>query len=71
MKTQRDLAHDIVELFEDLLIKKDIVVPCESEIDKNEQYDENGEPNGYLYGSEYWDLVNAVQLLLEEHTLMI
>lgn len=56
------LAMEIVELFEELLDKKGIEIPCD---DKNEQKDRHEENNtAKLYGMEYFNLVSDIQNLL-------
>lgn len=56
----RDLATDIVELFEDLLDKKGIDIPCADEAEQTERDDSNAR----LYGMEYWSIVDDVEALL-------
>lgn len=52
--TQNEAAN-IVELFEDVLDRFDIVVPSEEDDDRSEDNDAK------LYGMVYWDLLEAVQ----------
>lgn len=56
------LATEIVELFEELLDKKGIEIPCEDATEQKERYDGNNVAK--LYGMEYFDLVSNVQSLL-------
>ena len=49
------LATEIVELFEELLDKKGIEIPCEDANEQKERYDGNNVAK--LYGMEYFDLV--------------
>ena len=56
------LATEIVELFEELLDKKGIEIPCEDVTEQKERYDGNNVAK--LYGMEYFDLVSNVQSLL-------
>lgn len=56
------LATEIVELFEELLDKKGIEIPCEDAIEQKERCDGNNVAK--LYGMEYFDLVSNVQSLL-------
>ncbi len=56
------LATEIVELFEELLDRKGIEIPCD---DKDEQKDRNeGNNTAKLYGMEYLNLVSDIQNLL-------
>lgn len=56
------LATEIVELFEELLDKKGIEIPCEDETEQKERYEGNNVAK--LYGMEYFNLVSDVQNLL-------
>ena len=56
------LANEIVELFEELLDKKGIEIPCDDETEQKYRYD--GGNSAKLYGMEYWNLVDAVENLL-------
>lgn len=58
----KNLTHEIVELFENLLDEKGIEVPCENETEQKDRYD--GKNTARLYGSEYWDLVDKIGNLL-------
>ena len=57
-----ELAHEIVELFEDLLDKKGIEIPCEDETEQKDRHQDDN--NVKLYGMEYWNLVDQVENLL-------
>ena len=56
------LANEIVELFEELLDKKGIEIPCDDETEQKDRYDGGNEAK--LYGMEYWHLVDSVENLL-------
>lgn len=62
--TERDLAFYVVDIFEDLLDKKDIDVPC---ADSSEEDDRRKNENAArIYGTEYGDLVDRVEALLKK-----
>lgn len=70
MYTKHNLATDIVDLFDDLLAEKGIEVPCSDPDEEAERHDDGN--CAYLYGMEYWDLVDRVEYILtsekgEEH----
>lgn len=52
MYTKRNLATDIVDLFDDLLAEKGIEVPCSDPDEEAERH--NDENYACLYGIEYW-----------------
>jgi len=60
------LAHEIVELFENLLEEKGIEIPCKDESEQSERHD--GGNVAKLYGMEYAELVEQVESLLPEAT---
>lgn len=62
MYTKRNLAMDIVDLFDELLSEKDIEVPCSNQDEESERHD-NGNC-ACLYGMEYWNLVDRVEWTL-------
>ncbi len=62
MYTKRNLAMDIVDLFNELLSEKDIEVPCSNTDEEAERHD-NGNC-ACLYGMEYWNLVDRVEWTL-------
>lgn len=64
MENNRELACNIVELFEDFLYEKNIVIPCSDDEEESERYSEDGEPLANLYGMEYWYLVDVVEAML-------
>ena len=67
MKEVRDLACDIVLAFEEVLIEKNIRVPCSNEVEEAERkLDNNVADQNGLYGSEFWGLVDTVQNILED-----
>lgn len=53
MGNKHELACNIVELFEDLLAEKNIIVPCSDDDEEEERYNEDGELLANLYGMEY------------------
>lgn len=57
----KNLAADIVEMFEDVLDKYDIYVPSPED-------DERGRPENEakLYGSVYWDLLDNVETFIAD-----
>ena len=62
MDKKRELAAQIIDLFDDLLYQKGIEIPCE---DKQEQSDcHDHENTAKLYGMEYWNLLDRVEKLL-------
>lgn len=64
MTRNREFACNIVELFEDLLDKKNITVVC---ADKNEETDRYEDNNcARLYGSEFWGLVDEIEYMLDK-----
>lgn len=63
-KKKNKLATEIVELFEKLLDKKGIEIPCDDEIEQKDRYE--GGNAAKLYGMEYYNLVSNVQNLLYE-----
>ena len=62
MEANREFACIIVEAFEDLLDRKGISIPCQSELEETERSLENN--TAKIYGSEYWDLVNGIEFIL-------
>lgn len=60
------LAHEIVELFEQLLEEKGIEVPCSDEAEESERHE--GGNVAKLYGMEYAKLVDKVEELLAPET---
>lgn len=58
-----NLANDIVELFEELLDKKGIEIPCEDETEQRERYLDGNDAK--IYGMEYWNLIDKIESLLE------
>jgi len=57
-----ELATEIIELFENLLDKKDIEIPCDDEIEQTTRY--VGNNSAKLYGMEYFELFEAILQLL-------
>lgn len=65
MREQQDTsekATEVVELFEELLDRKGIEIPCDDEDEQKERYDGNN--TAKLYGMEYYNLVSGIQNLL-------
>lgn len=60
--TKRNLAMDIVDLFNELLSEKDIEVPCSNTDEESERHADNN--CACLYGMEYWNLVDRVEWTL-------
>ena len=64
MEKNRSLAIDIVLLFDDLLDKKGIEIPCDDERETLERhYNGNG---AKLYGMEFWTLVDKIESILNK-----
>ena len=63
MDRNLEIACEIVELFDDLLNEKGIEIPCSFESEEAERHLNDNEAK--IYGSEYWDLVNKVQSILD------
>lgn len=59
---KKQLAIDIVKVFESLLNEKEIDIPCADDTEQGEQYECDNETS--LYGMEYWKLVYNIQKLL-------
>ena len=64
MDKKRELVARIVELFEQLLGEKDIVVPCADCEEERERCKDGN--SAKLYGMEFWILVSAVEALLNQ-----
>ena len=56
------LATEIVELFEKLLDRKVIEIPCDDKDEQKDRYEGNN--TAKLYGMEYFNLVSDIQNLL-------
>ena len=61
-RKKNKLATEIVELFEDLLDRKGIEIPCDDENEQKGRHD--GKNTAKLYGMEYYNLVSGIQNLL-------
>ena len=62
--SNKEIATNIVELFENLLEEKEIIVPCSDEKEQTERFaDEN---QAKLYGMEYWNLIDSIENMLSE-----
>lgn len=57
------LAHNIIELFEELLDEKGIEIPCEFYGEQQERYRDGNDAK--IYGTEYGDLYEKICLILE------
>lgn len=64
MSNNREIACDIVELFDELLNQKGIEIPCESQHEEAERHLGNNEAK--LYGLEFWNLVDQIQSILDD-----
>ena len=64
MNKRNKLATEIVELFEDLLDSKGVEIPCDDETEQKDRHD--GGNDAKLYGMEYWNLIDAIEALLEQ-----
>ena len=53
------MAALIVETFEDLLVEKNIEIPCSSEAEEAERHVDGNDAK--LYGIEYWHLIDEVE----------
>lgn len=60
----RNLACEIVDTLEEFLMDRGIKIPCADQEEQKERIETNGNDDG-IYGSEYWDLVDKVFLILE------
>lgn len=61
-----DIAMMIVDIFEDLLDKHNIDIPCESELEEDERKD-LGKCAAHIYGSECSDLMDEIESIIIEH----
>lgn len=61
-KKKNKLATEIVELFEELLDRKGIEIPCDDKDEQKDRYEGNN--TAKLYGMEYFNLVSDIQNLL-------
>ena len=52
----------IVEVFEELLDKKGIEIPCEDSTEEDTRH--FGGNDAKLYGTEYWDLIDQIHRIL-------
>ena len=64
MEKNRKLACEIVELFDDLLDKKGIEIPCDDEYETLERHYNGNEAK--LYGTEFWELVGEIEFILNK-----
>ena len=58
-----ELACNIVDVFDELLAEKDIEIPCSDNDEEAERHDDDN--CAYLYGMEYWRLVDDVEAVLD------
>lgn len=61
-RKKNKLATEVVGLFEELLDRKGIEIPCDDEDEQKDRYDGNN--TAKLYGMEYHNLVSGIQNLL-------
>lgn len=61
-RKKNKLATEIVELFEELLDRKGIEIPCDDKDEQEDRYEGNNAAK--LYGMEYFNLVSDIQNLL-------
>lgn len=61
-RKKNKLATEIVELFEELLDRKGIEIPCDDKDEQKDRYEGNN--TAKLYGMEYFNLVSDIQNLL-------
>ena len=64
MEKNRSLSVDIVLLFDDLLDKKGIEIPCDDERETLERHFNDSDAK--LYGIEFWTLVNKIEMILNK-----
>ena len=62
MYTNHNLATDIVDVFDSFLASKNIEIPCADPEEEAERRDDDN--CACLYGSEYWNLVDQVEFML-------
>lgn len=61
-RKKNKLATEVVGVFEELLDRKGIEIPCDDEDEQKKRYDGNN--TAKLYGMEYYNLVSGIQNLL-------
>lgn len=64
MDAKREMACYIVDIFDDFLEEKDIIIPCADESEERDRFDSDS--CARLYGMEYWNLVDRVEALLNK-----
>ena len=65
MCANRALAADIVDVFDSFLASKNIDIPCADPEEEAERHDDDN--CACLYGMEYWDLVDRVEIMLNAY----
>ena len=65
MYTHHNLAIDIVDVFDNFLASKNIEIPCDDPEEEAERHDDDN--CAYLYGMEYWNLVDQVEFMLNTY----
>lgn len=63
MNAIRDIALQIVDIFDEFLLENNINITClntDEEIERSDDEDNSSS----LYGSEYWDLVDEVETFI-------
>lgn len=58
-----ELAREIVELFEELLDKKGIEIPCADDEEQKDRHIDGNEVK--IYGMEYWNLIDKIEYLIK------
>lgn len=62
MNSIRDIALQIVDIFDEFLSENNINISCLNTDEELERTDEDGSSS--LYGTEYWDLVDEVETFI-------
>lgn len=67
MNKTRELAANIVDMFDDLLYEKGISIPCEDSSEESERYADGNSNEAMLYGTEFWNLVDKIEAVLRKY----
>ena len=59
-----DITNQIMELFEDLLEEKNLLIPCDDEEEERMRYED--ENTARIYGMEYYNLSEKIEELLSD-----
>lgn len=62
----RNFAYDIVDIFDNFLVQREISIPCEDPEEAKERNESDANKFG-LYGLEYYTLVDKIEEMLREH----